>query len=193
MRERIHPRRRSDCRREPEHELGIDQRDVRPDERRAADVELDLPVVVGDHRPQRHFAARSRRRRDGDEGRYATRQWCSSVLVVEDRPSVLRDDADRLRGVHGRSAAEADEPVAAFLAIERGTAIDELDVGVRTDFVDSWIGDEHRPRDAELAQGLREVRERTRAVDQPSRYLHRADDVDVYGHVRSFLNWRVQR
>ena len=74
VRERVHPRRRGHRGRKAEHELGIDERDVRPDQRRAADVELDLALVVRDDRPERHLAAGAGRRRDRDERRDAGRR-----------------------------------------------------------------------------------------------------------------------
>ncbi len=42
VRERVHPRRGRDGPGQPEHQLGVDQRHVRADQRRAADVELEL-------------------------------------------------------------------------------------------------------------------------------------------------------
>ena len=45
-------------------------------------------------------------------------------------------DADALRGVHRRAAADRDEPVAAFLAVDGRRLADELDVGVRAHAVE---------------------------------------------------------
>ena len=210
VREGVHAGRRGDRRRQAEHELGVDQRDVRSDQRRAADVELDLPVVVGDHRPQRHLAARARRRRDCDERRHALAiSGRAPALVVEDRAAVLRDDADRLRGVHRRAAAEADEPVAPFgsgTARHRDRRARCRDSGRTSSKTiassrcskrplgesrrdDSRIRDEQRPRDAELAQRLaRDERWRSGAVDEPRRHLDRADDLDFDGHPGSSLS-----
>ena len=91
-------------------------------------------------------------------------------LVLGDRAAVARDDADRFRGVHRRAAAQPDEAVAPRIHIGPRALVDERDVRIRAHLVeddrvvevleravgepcrcDTWIGHEHRPRDAELA------------------------------------------
>ena len=84
-----------------------------------------------------------------------------------------RDDADRLRGVDRRAAAEADEPVAPRLGVHLRARVDERDVRIRSHLVeddrvvevleralgearrgDARVRHEQRTRHAELAQRL---------------------------------------
>jgi hypothetical protein len=66
VRERVHSGSGGDRWREAEHEGGVHESDVRPDQGRPADVELDLALVVGDDGPQRNLASGPRRRRHRD-------------------------------------------------------------------------------------------------------------------------------
>ena len=109
-------------------------------------------------------------------------------------------DPDRLGRVDRGAAAERDETVAAGLAIGGRSFADELDVRVRAHAVEehgvvelrerridepgrghALVGDEQRPRDAELAAELAEPRDRAGPVHHPRRHLDRAHRVDLYG------------
>jgi hypothetical protein len=140
---------------------------MRADQSRPADVELDAPLVIGDHSPEGHLAARSGSGRNGDEWRDALRQRHAAVLVLVDRTAVDRDDSGGLRRVDRGAASEPDEGVAALLGVDRRDATDELDVGVRENVgehdrvgqllerpggeprrLDATVGDEQRPSHA---------------------------------------------
>ena len=130
VRQRVHARRGGDRRRQPEHELGVDDGGVRRDEGGAADVELDLAARVGDHRPERHLAAGAGGGRHGDQRRDAALDGIVPPLVLRDRAAVGGHDADRLGDVHGRAAAHGHEAVAALGRVQVGGRVDEVDVGV---------------------------------------------------------------
>ncbi len=180
---------------------------MRADQRRAADVELDLALVIRDHRPERHLAPGAGRRRDRDEGRDAVLDGVVIPLVVRDRAAVSRDDADRLGRVHRGAAAEADEPVATRLHVQPGAFVDERDVGIGPDLVedggvvevlespigeagrgDARIRHEQRARDSELAKRLAQPSDRPGAVHEPRRYFDGADDLDFHRHRDSLLS-----
>ncbi len=115
-------------------------------------------------------------------------------------------DADGLRRVHRRAAAERDETVAALLLVERARPPDKLDVGIREDVgeddrvgqdlerarsqpgcLDAPVRDEERASDAQLLRELTETGERAEAVHDPRRHLdppHRVH-LDAHGTERS--------
>ena len=193
----------------PEHELRVDERDVRPDERRAADVELDLPFVIGDDRPERHLAPRARGRGDRNQRRDSPLERIVAPLVVDDRAAVARYHADRLRGVERRPAAEPDEPVAPCLGVHLRTRVHQRDVRIRSNLVeddrvvevlerslgeagrdDTRVRHEQRTRHAQLAQRLAQPADRSHSVDESRRHLDRADGFDFDGHSCSSLGGR---
>src|SRR5260370_10605172 len=93
-------------------ELGVDDGDPGCDVRRAADVELDLSLRVGDHRPEGHLAARAGGGRHGDQGWDALRGRAVAPFVPEDAALVRGHDADSLGG-GARAAASACHPARA--------------------------------------------------------------------------------
>ena len=154
------------------------------DQRRPADVELDLPLVVGDHGPERHLAPRARRGRDRDQRRDALRQ--RRRRRTRSRGSSRRARPRRRSPSRRRSSEpppSATSPSQPRLAIGGRPLADERDVRVRADAVeedgvvellerpvdepgrgDALVGHEQRPRDAELA-----LRARRAARARPAR------------------------
>ena len=114
VRERVHARPGRHAGGQVDAQLRIDERHPGRDVRRAADVEFDFPVRVGDHRPERHLAAGPGGRGDGDQRRDARVDWILAPLVLHDAAPVNRDHADAFRGVDGATAADGDQPIAAL-------------------------------------------------------------------------------
>ncbi len=115
---------------------------------------------------------------------------------------MLRDHAHRLRDIHGRAAADGDEPVAVLGGIQGRRLVDELDVGVRpyvgeddrvSEGVENAAGDagrEHalvrdqqRPPDSQARDHVRETRQRAGSVDQLRGRIDDAYELDVGCHL----------
>ena len=69
VRKGVHAGRGRDRRRQADHQFRVDERHVRGDQRRAADVEFDVAARVGDDRPQGDLTAGARGCRYSDERR----------------------------------------------------------------------------------------------------------------------------
>src|SRR6266540_1748597 len=103
---------------------------MRADQRRAADVELDLPLGIRNHGPECGLAPRPRRRRHGDKRGNAGRDRRTAIFVLDDRAAVRDLDADRLRRVHRAPPAESDEAVAAGFEDRKSTRLNSSHITI---------------------------------------------------------------
>ena len=205
VRERVHPGRGRDRGRQAEHELGIDERDVRADERRAADVELDLAVVVRDDRPERHLAAGAGGRRDRDERRDAlprsdrgpTRSRRSSRRARRRRRSTWPCPSTSLRRratrpSHSDSAYRAAPSSTSAMSgfgrtWSKTTASASWSRALSTRPAAATPGSvtSSGPRHAEVVDDLGELRDCARSVDEPRGHLDGANRLDLDRHAAS--------
>ena len=98
---------------------------------RAEDHGLAVGGGDGDHGGARHFAPGSRGGGDGDIGRHIRRDAICAVqqIVVFGQRQFVRDfQPDGFGGIQGRSAAQADDPVATVLLVD-GQAVEHVALG----------------------------------------------------------------
>src|SRR5919108_3111415 len=201
VRQRVHPGPRGDLGREVHRESRVDQGHPRRDLGHASDVELDLAVRVGDHRPEGDLAPGPRRGGHGDQRGNASLHRPATVLEVEDRAAVLGHHSDPLGGVDRASPAQADEAVGPLGAVEAGSPVDQLDGRVGSNLVehhrvhprgpkrrdrvvedprrgDTPVGHHHRTMHAQPPSLLAQRPDRSDAVHDPGRRLVRPDLVE---------------
>ena len=183
VRERVHARCRGQARRHAGHHVGVDHRHVGD----VVDVdahEFAHLLRVGDDVVDGYLGRRARRGGNGDgergvvlRGRDALERDHVSEL------GILRDDADALGRVHGRTAAHGDDHVGAGSLERRHAVLHVLDGGVGLDLVVELPRDaglvelgRHLARDAESHQvrvgaheRLREAAARDLAGNLPDR------------------------
>ena len=136
MRQRVHAGAGGDRGRELDGELRVDHSHPGRDVRRAADIELDLSLGVGDHSPQGDLAACPCRGRHRDHRRDPLGDGAPSPLVLEDAAVMSCHHPDPLGGVDRASAADRDQPVAALRSVFGGAGVDQLDSRVGADAVE---------------------------------------------------------
>ena len=131
MRQRVHPRRSRNRRRQTEHKLRVQkgrQRRHHP----SRDGELELRLGIGDHQELGHLAGRA-------DGGGSTEQRHRGLLelvqpfVVTQTPRIARPNGNRLGRVHRATTADADQAVAALLLKLPEAGLDDGDTRVRLD------------------------------------------------------------
>ena len=119
--ERIHAGRRGQLRRQPDGELGIEDRHLRHDRRMEDDLLL-VRLGMRDDAGAADFRSRARRRRHGDDGRdhagIGARPPVVDVFEIEDRNRLAVHQRDQLADIEAGTAAERDDAVV-MAALER--------------------------------------------------------------------------
>ena len=87
------------------------------------DAHLEMPGGIGDHRETGHFAAGSGGGRDGDDRRDGVPEG-ERALVVFDPTLVGQQQADRLGRVHRAAAADGQQALDTFAAIQLRRLVD---------------------------------------------------------------------